>query len=74
MREGDLFNLLKGFGGVLSALALALENFTAGEECEVVPDPLEHRSHSTSPRNADVSAFFRQLSVAFAESFSAFRV
>ena len=71
MREGDLYNLLKGFGGVLSALALALEKFTEGDED--VPTP-KHPGNTAGPSNSDVSAFFRQLSVAFAERFSAFRV
>ena len=84
MREGDLYNLLKGFGSVLSSVALALETFTEGEEGQAIPAALhEIGGGGTSavqagtllpgPTNADVAAFFRQLSSAFAEKFQEFK-
>ena len=73
MREGDLYNLLKGFGGVLSALALALEQFMEDEAAVGLGDAFDHSSVDPTT-NAHVSAFFRQLSPAFAEIFAEFRV
>ena len=83
MREGDMYNLLKGFGSVLSSVALALETFTEVEDGQAVPavhgsggggtSAVQAGTMQPGPTNAVVAAFFRQLSSAFAEKFQEFK-